>query len=100
MGKVSAHRGRGLAVSGALILAACGSQTPEDARAGAIAKCERQFGRVAPDPAKGTALCTCLTDKLAEEGLAITDMLGGERDRVEGVMRTCAASAGVRLPTP
>jgi hypothetical protein len=82
----------------AALIAACGPQTPEDARAGAIAKCERQFGRVAADPAKGTALCTCLTDKLAEEGLEITDMLGGERGKVEEIGRSCAKSAGVSLP--
>jgi hypothetical protein len=81
-------------------MAGCAPATPEEARAGLIAKCERQFGKVAPDPAKGTALCTCLTDKLAAEGLAITDMFGGDRGKIEGLMRSCAASAGVKLPTP
>ena len=82
-----------------LALTACGPQTPEDARAGLIAKCERQFGRAASDPSKGTQLCTCLTDKLAAEGLEITDMLGPDRARVESLGRSCASAAGVTLPT-
>jgi hypothetical protein len=92
---------RASAIAGAalvLILTGCGPQTPEAARAAAIDKCERKFGKVAPDPTKGTALCTCLTDKLAAEGLEITDMLGGDREKVEGLMRSCATSAGVSLP--
>lgn len=82
----------------AALLAGCGPQSPEDVRAAAVAKCERQFGRVASDPSKGTALCTCLTDKLAENGLEITDMLGGDRAKVEELGRSCARSAGVTLP--
>ena len=81
-------------------LAACGPQTPEDIRAAAIAKCERQFGRVAPDPALGNALCSCMTDRLAEKGLEITDMLGGDRAAVEEIGRSCAARVGMELPTP
>jgi hypothetical protein len=82
----------------AALLAACGPQSPEAVRAASLAKCERQFGRMAPDPAKGAALCGCLVDRLAGEGLEITDMLGGDRGKVEGIMRQCAGSAGVDLP--
>lgn len=82
----------------AALLAGCGPQSPEDVRAAAVAKCERQFGRVAPDPAKGAALCGCLVDRLADNGLEITDMLDGDRAKVEELGRSCARSAGVTLP--
>ena len=82
--------------SGAL-LASCGPQTPEDARAAAIAKCEMRFARMASDAEQGTALCTCMTDRLAEKGLEVTDMLGEGRAAVEEVARSCAAQAGVPL---
>lgn len=84
--------------TGMLALAACGPQTPEEVRGAAIAKCEQRFARSAPDPSKGTALCTCLTDKLAEEGMEITDMLTGDRAKVEEIGRSCAKSAGMSLP--
>lgn len=84
--------------TGMLVLAACGPQTPEEVRGAAIAKCEQRFARSAPDPSKGTALCTCLTDKLAEEGMEITDILSGERAKVEEIGRNCAKSEGMTLP--
>ena len=80
-------------------LTACGPQTPDEVRAASIAKCERQFGRMSPDPSKGNALCSCMTDRLAEQGLEITDMLGAGRDQVESITRSCAAKAGIALPT-
>lgn len=89
---------RMLAALGAVLLAGCGQPSPEDARAASAAKCERQFGRLASDPTKGAALCDCVVDRLAGEGLEITDMLGSERAKVEGIMRSCAQSTGVRLP--
>ena len=79
-------------------LSACGPQSPEEVRAASVAKCERQFGRMAPDPSKGNALCTCMTDKLAEEGLEITDTLGGDRSKVEEITRSCGRKAGVPMP--
>lgn len=82
----------------AILLTACGPQSPEDVRAAAVAKCERQFGNLSPDPAKGAAFCNCFTDRLAENGLVITDMLGSNRAKVEGIGRSCASSAGVALP--
>ena len=95
--------GRGIVAvmlgAGAMALAGCGPQSPEEARADTIAQCEMQFGRIAPDAAQGTQLCTCLADKLAAEGLAITDMLGGDRSKIEGMARSCASEAGVSLPT-
>ena len=81
------------------VLAACGPTTPEEVREANVAKCERQFGRMAPDPAKGNALCTCLVDSLAEQGLEITDMLGPKRAEVESTTRSCARRAGIALPT-
>ncbi len=86
------------AATAALALGGCGPQTPEDVRAAKVAKCERQFGRMAPDPALGTALCTCMTDRLTEEGLEITDMLGDARAQVEEVGRSCARQVGMPLP--
>ncbi|WP_379549867.1 hypothetical protein [Qipengyuania sp. DGS5-3] len=83
----------------ALSLSACGPQTPEDIRTSSIEKCERQFGRMAPDPSKGNALCTCMVDDLAEAGLEITDMIGEGRAKVEQVTRSCASKAGFQLPT-
>ena len=80
-------------------LTACGPQSPEDVRAAAIAKCERQFGRMAPDPAKGNALCSCMADDMAAEGVEITDMLGEGRQAVERIVRTCANRVGVPLPS-
>lgn len=80
------------------MLAACGPQGPEEVRLAGIAKCERQFGQLASDPSQGTALCTCLVDSLAEQGLEITDMLGPNRAQVEGTTRSCAARAGISLP--
>lgn len=81
-----------------IALAGCGPQTPEDARALSINRCERQFGRMAPDASQGNALCTCMVDELAEEGLEVTDALGGNRARVEQITRTCAQRVGVPLP--
>lgn len=82
----------------ALMLAACGPQSPEDIRAASVAKCERQVGKMAPDPAKGAALCGCMVDRLAADGLEITDMLGSDRAQVEAITRSCARSVGVSLP--
>ena len=79
-------------------LSACGPQTPEEVRGASIAKCERQFGRLSPDPAKGNALCSCMTDRLADAGLEVTDMLGGNRAKVEQITRSCASKAGIALP--
>ncbi|KEO87779.1 hypothetical protein EH31_06380 [Erythrobacter longus] len=79
-------------------LAACGPQSPEEVRLAGIAKCERQFGQMAPNPSQGNALCTCLVDSLAEQGLEITDMLGPNRAQVEGTTRSCAARAGISIP--
>lgn len=94
------HRGAGVAAALALgaLLAGCGQASPEDARAALTGKCERQFARLAPDPAKGAELCTCLTDKLAEDGLAITDMMGGDGAKVQAVARSCAGRVGISLP--
>lgn len=80
------------------LLASCGPATPEEARAANIAKCERQFGRMASDEAQGQSLCTCITDRLAEQGLEITDMLGSNRSKVEATTRSCAAQSGISLP--
>lgn len=85
-------------VAALAMLGACGPQSPEDIRAASVAKCERQFGRMAPDPSKGAALCTCLIDRLADAGLEMTDMLGADRSKVEGIARSCGASAGVTMP--
>ena len=41
-----------------------------------------------------------MTDQLAEKGLEITDMLGGDRAAVEEIGRSCAARVGMELPTP
>lgn len=80
-------------------LSACGPTSPEEARAAMISKCERQFGRMASDTSKGYALCSCFTDKLSDQGLEITDMLGPDRSSVEGALRSCAAQAGVQVPS-
>ncbi len=82
----------------ALLLAGCGPRSAEEQRAHAVAKCERQFGRLSSDSSKGEALCSCMTDRLAQEGLEITGMLGSDRVRVEGIARSCAASAGIPPP--
>lgn len=88
-----------LAIFGAAsLLAACGPQTPEEARLASIAKCERQFGRMAPDPSKGNALCTCMVDDLAAQGLEVTDVFGGDRAAMEQITRGCARKVGVPLP--
>jgi hypothetical protein len=55
---------------------------------------------MAPDAGKGMELCTCLTDRLAAQGLVITDMLGDQRAKVESVANSCASSVGVSLPKP
>ncbi len=87
------------AMVGAALLSACGPQSAEDVRDATIAKCERQFGRMAPDAAKGNALCTCMADEMASKGVEITDMLGEGREAVEAIVRTCAGRAGISLPT-
>lgn len=55
-------------------------------------------GRAAPGPSLGNALCTCMVDELAERGMEITDMLGGDRAAVEEIGRSCAARNGITLP--
>ncbi len=93
-------RARGIIALGALatVLAGCGAATPEDARAASMAKCERQFGRMAGgDTAKGEALCGCMVDRLAEEGMEITDVLSGDREKVMGITRSCAQVNGIPI---
>lgn len=85
-------------IGASLAMSGCGPSSPEEVRSASIAKCERQFGRLAPDPSKGNALCSCLTDKLVEKGLEITDMLGENRPAVEGAVRSCASQAGIKVP--
>ena len=80
------------------LLAACGPATPEEAQSASIARCERQFGRIAADASQGRALCTCLTARLAEQGLEPTDMFGSNRSKVEAATRACAAQAGISMP--
>ena len=90
-----------LAVAAALLpltLAGCGPQTPEDARAFSISKCEKRFGRMAPDPTQGNALCTCMVDRLAEQGLEVTDVLGPDGERVQEITRSCGRQVGISLP--
>lgn len=82
-----------------LVLVSCGPQTPEEVRAAATAKCERQFGKMAPDPEKGEAFCGCLVDRLAENGLEVTDMLGGDREKVMETTRSCAQTHGISVPS-
>lgn len=93
--------GRVLA-AGLLVLAAasggCSGGEPVDMRTAAIAKCERKFGQFSGNEATGKALCTCMTDRLAEQGLEITDMLAGDSGKVEDIAKSCAASAGMKLP--
>jgi|GEM_PF-1471054 len=90
------------AATAALALGGCGPQAPEDVRSASIAKCERQFGRMTPDPALDPAsfgaMCTCMTDRLTEEGMEITDFLGEGRDQVAEITRSCARQTGVQLP--
>ncbi|WP_336986193.1 hypothetical protein [Altererythrobacter aquiaggeris] len=86
------------AATAALALGGCGPQTPEGVRAASVAKCERQFGRMTTDPALGNALCYCMADRLTEEELEITDMLGDGRAQVEEITRSCARQTGVPLP--
>ena len=90
--------GIGLTLGLPMMLTACGPSSPEEIRASAIAKCERQFGRMAPDASAGNAMCTCMVDDLAAKGLEITDMLGEGRAAVEEVTRSCARQNGVPLP--
>jgi hypothetical protein len=58
--------------------------------------CERTFARMAPDPAKGQALCSCIVDGLEAEGLSIIETMGN--DRGKEIASQCAAKAGVSLP--
>ncbi len=82
----------------ALGLASCGPGTPEEARAAKIAKCERQFGRMAPSPEKGNALCTCMVNELEKQDLEVTDVFGADKDKVMKVTRSCGQVNGITMP--
>ncbi len=82
----------------ALSLAGCGPGTPEEAKAAQVAKCERQFGRMAPSPDQGNALCTCMVNELEKSGLEITDVLGADKEKVMQVTRSCAQVNGISVP--
>lgn len=91
-------RGGGLAVLAAAgaLLAGCGEALPEDAQAVSVQRCERQFGRMAGgDAAKGAALCGCMVDRLAQEGMEITDAMGAGKQQVMAVTRSCARENGI-----
>lgn len=60
-----------------------------------IAKCVDKFGRAAPDPSKGEALCSCMVDRLSDEGLEVTDVFGADRNRVMEITRLCGAAVGI-----
>ncbi len=79
----------------AALLAACAPQTAEDARQASAARCERQFGRMAPDPAQGLALCECIVGRLEDRGLEMSDALGSAREEIVGITRSCAAENGI-----
>ncbi|WP_114520235.1 hypothetical protein [Altererythrobacter sp. ZODW24] len=82
----------------ALGLAGCGPATPEEAKAATVAKCERQFGRMAPSPDKGNALCTCMVNELEKSGLEVTDVFGADKEKVMKVTRSCAQVNGISIP--
>ncbi len=76
-------------------LAACGMG---DDRSRSIARCERQMQNLAPDTAAANAMCTCIVDSLAAEGMTIIDTLGDSSGRGEAITRQCAIENGVPLP--
>lgn len=91
---------RTLAITGIAsltMLTGCGSLGPGGEREASMARCERQFGQMAPDPDKGEAFCGCLIDRLAEQGLEITDMLGDDAETVMQTTRSCASAHGVPI---
>ena len=51
---------------------------------------------MAPDPAAGKALCSCIVDGLEAEGLSIIETMGN--DRGKEIASQGAAKAGVSLP--
>lgn len=80
----------------ALLLAGCGAGgSPKEQ---SLARCERTFARMAPDPSAGKALCGCIVDGLEAEGLSIIDTMGN--DRGKQIASQCAAQNGVSLPSP
>lgn len=82
-----------------LALVSCGPQTAEDVRAASTAKCERQFGKMASSPEKGKVFCGCLVDRLAESGMEVTDMLGGDQEKVMETAKSCARTHGIPIPS-
>ncbi len=82
----------------AALLVSCGPNAPADKRSLEIDACERRLGRMLPDTAKGAALCSCLVDGLAREGLEFTDILSPHRERVEAISQSCARQVGVEMP--
>jgi len=79
-----------------LFLGAC-SQGGSD-RDRAIARCERTAARASASGVTVTTMCTCFVDRLAAEGMSITDTIGSGRARGQEIMRSCAAAAGVSVP--
>jgi hypothetical protein len=78
----------------AMLVGGCGAAG--SAREQSLARCERSFARMAPDPAAGKALCSCIVDGLEAEGLSIIETMGN--DRGKEIASQCAAQAGVSLP--
>jgi PBP1b-binding outer membrane lipoprotein LpoB len=80
----------------ALLLAGCDARgSPKEQ---SLARCERTFARMAPDPSAGQALCGCIVDGLEAEGLSIIDTMGS--DRGKQIASQCAAENGISLPSP
>lgn len=77
-----------------LLLTGCGAGGSPKERT--LARCERSFARMAPDPAAGQALCSCLVDRLEAEGISILETMGDGRGTE--IARECAAQVGVSLP--
>ncbi len=91
-------RGGGLALLAAAgaLLAGCGEALPEDAQAASVQRCEQQFGRMAgDDTAKGAALCACMVERLAQEGMEITNAMGTGKEQVMAITRSCAREHGI-----
>ncbi len=78
-------------------LSACG-MVPGDEQARSQARCERTFARMAPDPSQGQALCSCMTERLADEGMTIIDTMGSGSGKGQEIVRQCASENGVQLP--
>lgn len=85
-----------------LALSGCDDPQPglqDKVRVEKVVSCKDAVGHLARTSKTRNQLCECTTSRLAQEGLAMADLMGDKRDRAMEQLRWCMAQIGL-LPKP